>query len=92
MTEVNRTAPAEGELITPEQIINIKKTITEAWRKIKKIIIKSADLLVDAFLRATNEHPKWWHLYKYSKKRRVRKKYRRKLMQQLLSKTREAIA
>ena len=53
---------------------------------------------MDGLLYVANEHPKWWHLYRYSKKRRVRKKYRRKLMQQLLSKikalneTREAIA
>lgn len=33
-----------------------------------------------------NDHPKWWHLYKHAKKARTRKKYRRRLMQQLVTK------
>lgn len=37
-----------------------------------------------AALYYANEHPKWWHLYKHAKKARTRKKYRRRLMEQLL--------
>lgn len=74
--------------ISAEAFENIKNNLVELFRKVKKIIIKNASMLVDGLLRIANEHPKWWHLYRYSKKRRVRKKYRRKLMQQLLSKMR----
>lgn len=37
-------------------------------------------------LYKANDHPKWWHYYKHAKKYRVRKKYRRRLEQQLCDK------
>lgn len=94
MTEANNATLEQAA----EAFENIKKKLVELWRKVKKIIIKNASTLMDGLLRIANEHPKWWHLYRYSKKRRVRKKYHDKLMRQLLSKiralneTREAIA
>lgn len=94
MTEANNATLERAA----EAFENIKKILVELWRKVKKIIIKFSSAFVDGLLRSANEYPKWWHLYKYSKKRRVRKKYRDKLMRQLLCKmralneTREAIA
>lgn len=45
---------------------------------------------MDAMLYSVNAHPKWWHLYKHAKKYRVRKKYRKRLMQQLIESLRAA--
>ena len=50
-------------------------------------------LMLDGFdplLYSVNAHPKWWHLYKHAKKYRVRKKYRKRLMQQLIESLRAA--
>lgn len=56
-------------------IMNVAKAITQTW-----------DDLMDRMLFEANDNPKWWHLYKHAKKYRTRKKYRRRLMQQLFSK------
>lgn len=48
-----------------------------------KFAAEAASKFMDALLYSANTHPKWWHLYKYAKKRRTRKKYRRRLMKQL---------
>lgn len=102
------TLPPELEIlkneIAPEQMENIKATLmrigqelTKIFRKVKEALAKQFNGLMDALLHSLNK-TKWWHLYKYSKKRRVRKKYRDKLMRLLLSemrainKAREAIA
>ncbi|MCX4273325.1 MAG: hypothetical protein OSJ71_13860 [Acetatifactor sp.] len=65
----------------------------EAWARLKKaakeagrIMARIADKCMDAMLYKANDHPKWWHYYKHAKKYRVRKKYRRRLEQQLRSK------
>jgi len=44
---------------------------------------KNKDKLMDAAMLAASPPPKWWHLYKHAKKARVRKKYRRRLMDNL---------
>lgn len=58
----------------------------DVLRKVAAATAKTASDLVDSLLYTANEHPKWWHLYKHAKKARTRKKYRRRLMQQLLRK------
>ena len=58
----------------------------DVLRKVAAATAKTASDLVDSLLYTANKHPKWWHLYKHAKKARTRKKYRRRLMQQLLRK------
>lgn len=58
----------------------------DVLRKVAAATAKTASDLVDSLLYTANEHPKWWRLYKHAKKARTRKKYRRRLMQQLLRK------
>lgn len=60
--------------------------LLEAVRTAARIVRESVDKFVDAMLYKANDHPKWWHLYKHAKKARTRKKYRRRLMQQLTAK------
>ena len=73
-----------------EALVNAAR---EAWAQLKKaakeagrIMARIADKCMDAMLYKANDHPKWWHYYKHAKKYRVRKKYRRRLEQQLRSK------
>jgi hypothetical protein len=62
--------------------------IAKAFRKAAAAAVKTADRYMDALLYNANDHPEWWHYYKHAKKYRVRKKYRRRLMQQLIEKLR----
>ena len=41
--------------------------------------------LVEAELYFANDNPRWWHIYKHTKKARTRKKYRRRFFKQLKS-------
>ena len=58
----------------------------EVIQQIAAAVKKTAHGFMDRMLYAANDHPKWWHLYKHAKKARTRKKYRRRLVQQLLRK------
>lgn len=85
---------SEIKTITPEQLEKAKAAVEciaqalgEVWRSVKEAFKKITSGFMDALLHSLN-NTKWWHLYKYSKKRRVRKKYRDKLMRLLLSKLR----
>lgn len=76
--------------ITPEQFENAKaavvrcaQALVEMWRRVRAQLLKNMAKFMDGLLYAANTNPKWWHLYKHSKKRRVRKKYRDRLMRQL---------
>lgn len=72
--------------LTPELVVKIKAAICEITAIIKRIVAdvaKKSKQLVDTFLYVANDNPKWWHLYKYAKKARTRKKYRHLLMRQL---------
>lgn len=69
------------------------KAAKEAWEWLVRGAAKAAklaaywdDKCMDAMLYQANDNPKWWHLYKHAKKARTRKKYRRRLMQQLTEK------
>jgi hypothetical protein len=79
-----------------ERILEVFRQVAEAASKISinlvNAINKTAGNIMDALLFGANDNPKWWHLYKHAKKYRTRKKYRRRLMQQLLSKLRAANA
>lgn len=59
-------------------------------KKAAEVMRRNADNYMDALLYTANTHPKWWHLYKHAKKARTRKKYRRRLMQQLTERLRAA--
>lgn len=58
----------------------------EVLSKVAAAVRQNANNYMDALLYNANDHPKWWHLYKHAKKARTRKKYRRRLMQQLCRK------
>lgn len=76
-------------------IANVVKAIRrvgEVFAKLSKNIRKNMNNIIDDMLYHANDNPKWWHLYKHSKKFRIRKKYRRRLMQQLLRKLEAAAA
>ena len=80
-------------------IANVAKAIrlfndraVEVFAKLSKNIRKTMNKIIDNMLYHANDNPKWWHLYKHSKKFRIRKKYRRRLMQQLLRKLEAAAA
>lgn len=64
--------------------------LTKAAITASKIVCDTVNRFTDAMLYRANDHPKWWHLYKHDKKYRVRKKYRKRLMQQLVEKLRAA--
>lgn len=77
-----------------EQAAKTARKITDAIvAAFKKAAVAAAEALsnfVDSLLYKANSHPKWWHLYKHAKKYRVRKKYRKRLMQQLVERLRAA--
>ena len=58
----------------------------DALRKVSQTATKSVNDFTNGLLYHANEHPKWWHYYKHSKKLRTRRKYRKLLMRQLLRK------
>lgn len=58
--------------------------------ELAKLAAESLSKFMDAMLYSVNTHPKWWHLYKHAKKYRVRKKYRKRLIQQLIERLRAA--
>lgn len=60
-------------------------------KKAAEVMRRNVDNYLDALLYTANTHPKWWHLYKHAKKARTRKKYRRRLMQQLAERLRAAL-
>jgi hypothetical protein len=72
------------------------EVLAEFFRKAVETVKRIADALaktfrqhkdefMDAAMLAASPPPKWWHLYKHAKKARVRKKYRGKLMDNLLA-------
>lgn len=67
-------------------IQKLAEQLAEMARTAAQIVRDYVSKFVDALLYNANDHPKWWHLYKHAKKARTRKKYRRRLMQQLVTK------
>ena len=66
--------------------------IERAAKAAGRIVARIAGRCMDDMLYKANDHPKWWHYYKHAKKYRVRKKYRRRLEQQLCDKLLAAAA
>lgn len=78
----------------------LKPAIAEVARKLRKFVewarevvrnvaaaaTTTANDFMDRLLYGANDNPRWWYLYKHAKKWRTRKKYRKRLMQQLLRK------
>lgn len=65
---------------------NLLDAIVQTFKKAAMAAARAMNDFMDAMLYNANDHPKWWHLYKHAKKARTRKKYRRRLMQQLTAK------
>lgn len=97
-------SPDQAKAIAQEVVKTVQPAIDYAAQKarefidwaiqvageIAKIAAESLSKFMDAMLYSVNAHPKWWHLYKHAKKYRVRKKYRKRLMQQLIESLRAA--
>lgn len=87
LPEVSYNAMKVYEAMKPA-IANVAKVFARLLKNIRKTMNK----IIDDMLYHANDNPKWWHLYKHSKKFRIRKKYRRRLIQQLLRKLEAAAA
>ena len=48
-----------------------------------KAALKIFRRVYEGMLRKVSKNPRWYHLYKYSKNRRVRKKYEKRLRERL---------
>ena len=80
MNEIAETNASE--LFAP--IIAAAEIAVKAFRAIVEAIKEAARLICemfDNFLRAC--FPKWWHISQYHKKKRIRKKYRDKMLKEL---------
>lgn len=96
--------PDQAKAIAQEVVKTVRPAIDYAVKKaheftgwaiqtageLAKLAAESLSKFMDAMLYSVNAHPKWWHLYKHAKKYRVRKKYRKRLMQQLVESLRAA--
>ena len=97
-------SPDQAKAIAQEVVKTVQPAIDYAAQKARefidwaiqvagefaKIAAESLSKFMDAMPYSVNAHPKWWHLYKHAKKYRVRKKYRKRLMQQLIESLRAA--
>ena len=99
------TAIPDNQETEPQEVVKaVQPAIDYAVKKAREFIdwaiqaagefaknaAESLSKFMDAMLYSVNTHPKWWHLYKHAKKYRVRKKYRKRLMQQLIESLRAA--
>lgn len=75
-----------------ERLAQAACEVCERILELSKIWSNTKNSFMDYMLCVVNDNPKWWHLYKHAKKRRTRKKYRNRLMRQLLSIQRAASA
>lgn len=71
--------------ILAEIFRKVVETVKRLAESLAKAFRQHKDKFMDAAMLAASPPPKWWHLYKHAKKARVRKKYRRKLMDNLLA-------
>lgn len=68
----------------------IADAITEAWERIKEAFSPLIRRTIDALYRAAAERPRDFYLYKHSKKKRVREKYRKRISRRLATMIRTA--
>lgn len=80
IASMKRAAEILAEIF--QKVAETAKRIAEA---LANIFAQFKDKLIDAAMLAASPPPKWWHLYKHAKKARVRKKYRRRLMDHLMA-------
>lgn len=91
------TVGPEFDITVVEKARHIVEQVADRLRQLaqwaREVIAKVAAAagqamsnLLDSMMYHANDNPKWWHLYKHAKKRRTRKKYRNRLMKQLLRK------
>lgn len=104
MGDYMENSPQLAKAIAQEVVKTVRPAIDYAVKKaheftgwaiqtageLAKLAAESLSKFMDAMLYSVNAHPKWWHLYKRAKKYRVRKKYRKRLMQQLVESLRAA--
>lgn len=62
------------------RVAEIIKPIIEAIKPMIDALVNSA-----IFAYMAERHPKWWHYYRHAKRRRIRKKYRDKLLREMIA-------
>lgn len=69
-----------------EAIKKLANAIIEAFKKAIEAIKRWAKSLWDKLMEAAakDANPKWWHYYKHSKKKRIRKKYQTRIRNHLM--------
>lgn len=94
INEIQSELVRQGKEIKPDPefvaklqatICKLAECLKEVVKRIAAFVTEKSKQLVDVLLYVTNDNPKWWHLYKYAKKARTRKKYRHLLMKQMLA-------
>lgn len=71
-----------------EQIKAVMARVAEIVAPAIKRFVELAKPYIDALTEAailyiSDRYPKWWHYYKHAKRRRIRKKYRDKLLREV---------
>ncbi len=72
-----------GEKIV-EAFRELAKRIAEALQPVIELIVETVQKIWDAIARGLVPK-KWWHLYKHAKKRRIRKKYEKRIRERVLA-------
>jgi len=67
-----------------EKVKEIIKAIAEALTPVIKAAVEIVRKIWDAIARGLVPK-KWWHLYKHAKKRRIRKKYEKRIRERVLA-------
>jgi vesicle coat complex subunit len=85
---LSATAAAMVELIktVADTAVQTVQRLVEALKTAASVATEKMTKFTETAMYNANDNPRWWHLYKNAKKARIRKKYRRRLMNQLLSK------
>lgn len=77
---------AEFVTTTMQLIREAMEMAAEGLNRAARAMRNGADELADRMLYQFNDNPKWWYMYKHAKKKRIRKKYLKLLMMQMLRK------
>ena len=67
-----------------EKVKEIIKAIAEALQPLIEWAVQAVRKIWDAIARGLVPK-KWWHLYKHAKKRRIRKKYEKRIRERVLA-------
>jgi Mg2+ and Co2+ transporter CorA len=87
----------DNTAIQQQYIIETLQQASEAMKKLADAIMEALKPVIEAFKRwakalwdklmkaaAMNANPKWWHYYKHSKSKRIRKKYQTRIRDYLM--------